>query len=110
MFIHKHPYPPFIPKNATKLIVGTLPPPRFYTGILKVTENQDQLAAIIAHEVGHVIENHSNERISSQRLSQTSMAIAGAALESHGIKNRNLYMSGLGIGLQYGVLMPDNFF
>lgn len=35
MFIHKHPYPPFIPKNATKLIVGTLPPPRFHQGILK---------------------------------------------------------------------------
>ena len=29
MFFHKHPYQPFIPKNATKLIVGTLPPPRF---------------------------------------------------------------------------------
>ena len=35
MFEHKHPYPPFIPKNATKLIVGTLPPPRFYRGKLK---------------------------------------------------------------------------
>jgi len=35
MFSHKHPYKPFIPKNATKLIVGTLPPPRFYQGILK---------------------------------------------------------------------------
>ena len=35
MFHHKHPYPPFIPKNATKLIVGTLPPPRFSTGNLK---------------------------------------------------------------------------
>jgi len=34
-FIHKHPYQPFIPKNATKLIVGTLPPPRFSDGILK---------------------------------------------------------------------------
>ncbi len=29
MFLHKHPYQPFIPKDATKLIVGTLPPPRF---------------------------------------------------------------------------------
>jgi len=29
VFIHQHPYHPFIPKNATKLIVGTLPPPRF---------------------------------------------------------------------------------
>lgn len=35
MFQHKHPYKPFIPKKATKLIVGTLPPPRFSTGNLK---------------------------------------------------------------------------
>lgn len=35
MFHHTHPYPPYIPKNATKLIVGTLPPPRFTTGELK---------------------------------------------------------------------------
>ncbi|CAM3295142.1 uracil-DNA glycosylase family protein [Aequorivita lipolytica] len=35
MFHHIHPYPPYIPKNATKLIVGTLPPPRFTTGELK---------------------------------------------------------------------------
>lgn len=36
MFLHKHPYKPFIPKSATKLIVGTLPPPRFFKGILKL--------------------------------------------------------------------------
>ncbi|MEX1382098.1 uracil-DNA glycosylase family protein [Lutibacter sp.] len=35
-FIHKHPFKPFIPENATKLIVGTLPPPRFSKGILKI--------------------------------------------------------------------------
>lgn len=35
MFLHEHPYDPFIPKNATKLIVGTLPPPRFSTNNLK---------------------------------------------------------------------------
>ncbi len=35
MFTHTHPYPPFIPENTTKLIVGTLPPPRFTTGELK---------------------------------------------------------------------------
>lgn len=34
-FHHIHPYGPFIPENATKLIVGTLPPPRFTTGNLK---------------------------------------------------------------------------
>ncbi|WP_081209229.1 uracil-DNA glycosylase family protein [Salegentibacter sediminis] len=35
MFHHTHPYRPFIPENATKLIVGTLPPPRFTKGELK---------------------------------------------------------------------------
>jgi len=34
VFLHKHPYPPFIQKDTTKLIVGTLPPPRFSTGDL----------------------------------------------------------------------------
>ena len=35
MFKHRHPYEPFLFKEATKLIVGTLPPPRFTIGELK---------------------------------------------------------------------------
>ena len=34
MFHHKHPYAPFIFHDTEKLIVGTLPPPRFSTGEL----------------------------------------------------------------------------
>ncbi|KAB7529517.1 uracil-DNA glycosylase family protein [Flagellimonas olearia] len=34
-FLHTHPYEPFLFPEATKLIVGTLPPPRFSTGELK---------------------------------------------------------------------------
>ncbi|WP_158844502.1 uracil-DNA glycosylase family protein [Algibacter sp. L1A34] len=34
MFKHRHPYQPFIKEDTTKLIVGTLPPPRFSTGDL----------------------------------------------------------------------------
>lgn len=34
MFRHQHPYVPFIKNDTTKLIVGTLPPPRFTTGDL----------------------------------------------------------------------------
>jgi len=34
MFFHKHPYKPYIQKDTKKLIVGTLPPPRFSTGDL----------------------------------------------------------------------------
>ena len=38
MFSHTHPYEPFIFEQAEKLIVGTLPPPRFTTGDLKVDD------------------------------------------------------------------------
>ena len=34
MFFHKHPYKPFIKSDTKKLIVGTLPPPRFSIGEL----------------------------------------------------------------------------
>ncbi len=34
MFLHQHPYAPFIPEHTTRLIVGTLPPPRFSMGKL----------------------------------------------------------------------------
>ncbi len=77
-----------------------------YTGILNVAENQNQLGAIIGHEVGHVIEHHSNERMSSSKLSQTGLAVVDSAMSAGNVENRNLWMSGLGLGLQYGVLMP----
>lgn len=35
LFLHTHPYEPFLFEGVTKLIVGTLPPPRFTTGELK---------------------------------------------------------------------------
>lgn len=35
MFLHTHPYEPFLNEDTIKLIVGTLPPPRFTTGDLK---------------------------------------------------------------------------
>ena len=77
-----------------------------YTGILNVTEDQHQLAAIIGHEVGHVIEHHSNERMSSNQLTQTGLQLAGTLMASQDVENQKVWMAGLGLGLQYGVLMP----
>jgi len=77
-----------------------------YTGILKVAISADQLAAIIGHEVGHVIERHSNERLSSNQFSQIGLVAASAIMTSQNVENKNLYMAGLGLGVQYGILLP----
>ena len=39
-----------------------------YTGLLNVAKNQHQLAAVIGHEIGHVIAQHGNERMSQSTL------------------------------------------
>ncbi|GAB2991872.1 M48 family metalloprotease [Psychrosphaera aestuarii] len=77
-----------------------------YTGILAITENQDQLAAIMGHEVGHVIANHSNERLSSSSVAQGTLQLTGVLLSGQDQQTQGLVMAGLGVGLQYGVLMP----
>lgn len=77
-----------------------------YTGILKVTENQHQLGAIIGHEVAHVIERHSNERLSSNQLVQLGATASDAYMTEAGIENKNAYlMAGMSI-VKYGFLMP----
>lgn len=77
-----------------------------YTGILNVTENQHQLAAIMGHEVGHVLERHSNERLSANKLSNVGMMVATIALGASEVDNKGLWVAGLGIGVQYGLVMP----
>lgn len=75
-----------------------------YTGILKVANNQHRLAAVIGHEIAHVLAQHANERISAATLANVGMV----ALAIAGSSNQNVQLgaAALGLGLQYGVIMP----
>ncbi|WP_415229496.1 M48 family metallopeptidase [Psychromonas sp.] len=75
-----------------------------YSGLLKVAVNQDQLATVIGHEIGHVMANHSNERLSRSQLANTGLQLSNVALG--GSEYQSMAMAGLGLGVQYGVLMP----
>ncbi|MFC3552313.1 M48 family metallopeptidase [Lysobacter cavernae] len=52
------------------------------TGIFTVAKNQDQLAAVIAHEIGHVVSRHHDERITKQQSTSTLLGIGSAILGS----------------------------
>jgi predicted Zn-dependent protease len=73
-----------------------------HTGMMELVDNQDQLAAVLGHEVGHVIARHSNERASQQTLTEQTLGMIGQT--EYG--QNPLIMAGLGLGAQYGVLMP----
>jgi predicted Zn-dependent protease len=76
-----------------------------YTGLLKVTENQDQLATVIGHEVAHVLAHHSNERVSQKFAVEQGLALINAIANPQSGTGQTL-MGLLGVGAQYGVLMP----
>lgn len=77
-----------------------------YTGLLKVAENQHQLAAVIGHEVGHVIAEHGNERMSSSTLIGIGMEVTAQLLKTNQIANNNTIMAAIGVGVQVGVQLP----
>jgi predicted Zn-dependent protease len=77
-----------------------------YKGLLNVTENQHQLAAVIGHEVGHVIAEHGNQRMSSNALIGAGLQVTSAILDAKQVANNQQLMSALGLGAQVGLQLP----
>jgi predicted Zn-dependent protease len=77
-----------------------------YTGLLKVAENQHQLAAVVGHEVAHVIAEHGNERMSSGTLINLGMEATNQILQNKQVAQTPAIMSAIGLGVQVGVQLP----
>ena len=79
-----------------------------YRGITELTENDDQLASVLGHEVGHVAGRHAAERYSLAIAGQLAM-VAGAVAVSQSDTLRE-YGDTIGVlggaAVQFGVLLP----
>jgi predicted Zn-dependent protease len=72
-----------------------------YTGLLDVAQNQDQLAAVIGHEIAHVTEQHSLKRVNREMTTQVGVVAANAALGGNRATAQVLQM-----GAQVGLSLP----
>ena len=79
-----------------------------YEGLMKYAVNQHQVATVMGHELAHVIAQHGNERVSDQMAAQAGLAIAAIALGTSDTSDNNkaMILAGLGLGVQYGVILP----
>lgn len=79
-----------------------------HTGILKVAATDAQLAAVLGHEVGHVIARHGAERVSQGLAAQGGLALIDAFVIGKSVSagQREFIMGALGLGAQVGVLLP----
>lgn len=74
------------------------------TGLFKVVQNDDQLAAVLGHEIAHTIARHANERASQTLLAQGALSLATNAA-GQGVAGRAISAFG-GAGAQLGYLLP----
>ncbi len=97
-----------------------------YKGMMDFADNDDQIAAVMGHEVGHVAGQHARERVNTQMAGQLGLAVGGAIGASQMSKkcktmadrrqqqacyqsaNRNsqLLNAALGMGFTLGVVLP----
>ncbi|WP_019529659.1 M48 family metallopeptidase [Dasania marina] len=75
-----------------------------YTALLQLAETPDQLAAVMGHEIGHVIARHSAERMSTAQLTVIGMTLAGIATANN--EQQSIIMAALGMGAYVGVQLP----
>ncbi len=76
-----------------------------YKGLLQVAINQHQLAAVLGHEVAHVLANHGNERVSVAFATDSGMKLA-QVLAGEATAQKSQLLGLLGLGAQVGVLLP----
>ena len=80
-----------------------------YTGILKITKNQNGLAAVMGHEIAHAVAKHSVERASRGVVvnvaTQITEILSGGKLSQ---VNRVTGMNTVGLLSQIGILNPFN--
>ena len=98
----------------------------FYRGMMDFADNDDQIAAVMGHEVGHVAGQHARERVNMQMAGQLGLAVGGAvgAMQMgkkcktvadrrqqqqcyrSAQRNSQLLNAAMGMGFTLGVVLP----
>lgn len=77
-----------------------------FTGLLDLVESDDELAAVIGHEIAHVMLRHSNQRMSAELLRGLGGVAAVAATKDMDDDDRALVLAAYGVGTQVGIMLP----
>ena len=97
----------------------------FYKGMMDFAETDDQIAAVMGHEVGHVTGKHAAERVSQQMAGQLGLAVGGIVGATQlgkkcktmtgreqqvcykkAQRNSQMLNGALGMGFTLGVILP----
>jgi predicted Zn-dependent protease len=75
-------------------------------GITKAAQNQDQLAAVIGHEIAHVTARHANERASRGGMSNVGVQVVAVLLGGGNSGATYTAYEALNAGASLGIMLP----
>ncbi len=82
-----------------------------HTGLFKIVQNDAQLAAVVGHEIGHVVAHHGGERLSRTMTAAGVGAVAAIALnknEDMSDSQKRKILAAYGAGATLGVVLPHS--
>lgn len=77
-----------------------------YSGIFKVAGDEAGLAAVVGHEIAHVIANHGGERMSQYLLVSLGGLSLDMALKKKNAETRQWWLVAYGLGSTVGYVLP----
>src|SRR5918998_1611597 len=77
-----------------------------FEGMFRVAENDDQLAAVVGHEIGHLQAEHGRERMNAQVAKSWGLQIIALLLNLSGVNYGPEIAAALGLGVEYGLVLP----
>jgi len=78
----------------------------FYRGIMELADNDDQVATVLGHEVGHVTGRHAAERYSQNIAVGIGTTVAAVAINQSDSRHKQEIAAVLGLGVTFGFVLP----
>jgi predicted Zn-dependent protease len=78
-----------------------------FTGLLKVTQNENALAIVMGHEITHAVAKHGNERMSQAFIAQ-GIQVAGDVLSQNNPQTNKIFNQIYAPTASVGVLLPNS--
>lgn len=77
-----------------------------FRGLLETIRSDDELAAVLGHEAGHVVVRHAAERVSQELAVQAGVSLAQLLLSDSAGEHADEIGAAIGAGAVYGVILP----
>lgn len=78
-----------------------------FKGLMDFAKDDDELAGVLGHEIGHILARHPAERVSQQLAVQVGVGVVQAVLADGEYAQHASQIAGaLGTGAVYGVILP----